>query len=184
MAYETGKWMALALCGAIMLSAGTAGAHGPSRLKLEEQVDIAAPAAEVWARIGNFQDMSWHPAVAATTGSGGNAAGATRRLELKGEGKASIAEELRKHDDAARSYAYRITQVDVAVLPVSNYGASIEVEDLDAGKSRVRWKGAFYRGFPSNDPPPAQNDDAAIEAVKGIYRSGLDALKAAMEKGH
>jgi hypothetical protein len=35
----------------------------------------------------------------------------------------------------------------------------------------------------NNDPPPDQNDEAAVTAVKGVYRSGLDALKAKLESG-
>ena len=49
------------------------------------------------------------------------------------------------------------------------------------GKSKVQWRGAFYRGFPNNDPPPELNDQAAIDAVTGVYKAGLDALKAEME---
>jgi hypothetical protein len=33
--------------------------------------------------------------------------------------------------------------------------------------------GAFYRGFCNNNPPPAQNDEAAIAAVTGVYRAGF-----------
>ena len=29
----------------------------------------------------------------------------------------------------------------------------------------------------NNDPPPELNDEAAVKAVKGVYRGGLDALK-------
>lgn len=163
--------------------AGTASAHGPSRLKVELGIDIAAPADKVWARIGNFQDMSWHPAVASSSGSGGNAAEATRVLVLKGEGKPTIEEALRRHDPAGMSYAYKITKVDPAVLPVNNYASTLSVESTGEGKSRVTWKGAFYRGYPNNDPPPEQNDDAAIKAVTGVYQGGLDALKAEFEGG-
>ena len=46
--------------------AGSAWAHGPSRQKVEMTVDIAAPAAKVWARVANFHDMSWLPVVART----------------------------------------------------------------------------------------------------------------------
>lgn len=38
-----------------------ASAHGPSRQKVTESVEINAPADKVWAVIGNFQDMGWHP---------------------------------------------------------------------------------------------------------------------------
>ena len=36
-------------------------AHGPSRQKVTETVEINAPPEKVWKVIGNFQDMSWHP---------------------------------------------------------------------------------------------------------------------------
>jgi DNA-binding beta-propeller fold protein YncE len=52
----------------------------------------------------------------------------------------------------------------------------------DAGRSTVEWKGAFYRGFVNNDPPPELSDEAAVKAVTGVYRAGLDALKAKVER--
>ena len=45
----------------------------------------------------------------------------------------------------------------------------------------VEWRGAFYRGFPNNDPPPEQNDEAAVKAVTGVYKSGLANLKKLVE---
>ena len=53
-------------------------AHGPTRQKVVETVEINLPPDKVWEVIGNFQDMGWHPAVAKTEGTGGNDAGATR----------------------------------------------------------------------------------------------------------
>ena len=47
-------------------------AHGPTRQKVTETVEINAPPDKVWEVIGNFQDMSWHPAVAKLEGKGGN----------------------------------------------------------------------------------------------------------------
>jgi molybdenum-dependent DNA-binding transcriptional regulator ModE len=156
-------------------------AHGPSRQKITESVEINAPANKVWAKIGNFQDMSWHPAVERTEGQGGNEKGATRKLTLKGGGV--IEEVLEKHDDEKMSYHYRITNVDVKVLPVTNYASWLTVEPEEGGKSKVEWKGAFYRGYPNNDPPANLSDEAAIKAVTGVYRAGLDALKKSMEAG-
>jgi hypothetical protein len=79
------------------------------------------------------------------------------------------------------SYSYRIDNVDVKVLPVNNYFATIAVLAASGGKSKVEWRGAFYRGYPTNDPPPELNDDAALKAVSGIYRAGLDSLKKKVE---
>jgi hypothetical protein len=157
-----------------------ASAHGPSRQKVTETVEINAPPDKVWAVIGNFQDMSWHPAVAKLEGQGGNDANATRTLTLKSGG--TIAEKLDTYDAAKMLYKYEITDVDVKVLPVKNYSSSLSVKG-DGAKSTVEWKGAFYRGYMNNDPPPERNDEAAVKAVSGVYRAGLDALKQKLEAG-
>ncbi len=175
-------WRSLALACAFLLVPSLAMAHGPSRQKVVETVEINAPADKVWAKIGNFQDMSWHPAIEKTEGQGGNEKGATRKLTLKGG--ATIDESLEKHDDAEMMYFYRISKVDVKVLPVTNYSSWLTVKPGEGGKCTVEWKGAFYRGDPLNDPPPALSDDAAIKAVTGVYRAGLDALKVSFEAGH
>ena len=35
----------------------------------------------------------------------------------------------------------------------------------------------------NNDPPPELSDEAAMKAVTGVYRGGLDALKKKLESG-
>lgn len=151
-------------------------AHGPTRQKVTLSAEVAAEPAEVWAVIGNFQDMSWHPAVHSSTGENGNAIDATRVLTLGEEGGPTISEVLYKHDDAKMTYSYRITEVAVEVLPVTNYSSHLTVKPRDGGGSVVEWRGAFYRGYPNNDPPPELNDEAAVAAVTGVYQAGLDAL--------
>ncbi|MGQ7791266.1 SRPBCC family protein [Faunimonas sp. B44] len=173
----------LAALGAALLLFGAtvADAHGPTRKKVTESVEINAPAEKVWALVGDFQDMSWHPAVESTAGEGGSETGATRTLTLQGGG--TIAEELAKHEPEKMSYSYRITDVDVTVLPVTNYSSTLTVKPGEGGKSVLEWRGAFYRGFPNNNPPPELSDEAAMEAVSGVYRAGLDAVKAKIESG-
>lgn len=167
---------------AACLAASAAAAHGPSRQKVTETVIINAAPEKVWAAVGNFQDMSWHPAVAALEGQGGNAPdSATRRLTLQGGGV--LEENLTKYNAEERLYAYRIEKVDVKVLPVSNYTSQITVTAAEGGKTQVEWRGAFYRGYPNNDPPPELSDEAAVQAVSGVYRAGLDALKKKLEQG-
>ena len=156
-------------------------AHGPSRQKVSETVEINVPPAKVWARIGNFQDIGWLPGVEKTEGTGGNADKATRKITLKGG--ATIDEELYAYSAEKMSYSYRITEVDVKVVPVNNYSSTITVTPAGDGKSTVEWRGAFYRGFMNNDPPPELSDEAAVKAVSGIYRSGLDSLKKELEAG-
>lgn len=171
-----------ALAAAIGLMPIMAAAHGPSRQKITETVEIAASPDAVWAKVGNFNDMSWHPLVFSTDDPKGNEIGATRVLTLKSADGPKITEELDKYDATKRSYKYRITNVDVAVLPVTNYAGTITVTDGENGGSHVEWRGAFYRGYPNNNPPENLNDAAAIAAVSAMYRAGLDALKASLEK--
>jgi len=158
----------------------TAAAHGPTRQKVVQTIEINAPAEKVWAAVGNFQDMSWHPAVAKTAGSGGNETGAKRTLTLKSGG--TIEEALTVYKADTKLFSYEITAVDVKTLPVNNYSSSIRVTS-EGGKSTVEWKAAFYRGFVNNDPPPELSDEAAVAAVSGIVKTGLDALKAKIESG-
>lgn len=170
---------ALVLVGAAFTAAW---AHGPTRQKVRESIEINAPPAKVWAAIGNFQDMSWVQPVTKTEGEKGNEIGATRRLTLATG--ATIDEELYKHDADKMSYSYRITAVDVKVLPVTNYSSTLTVSPSADGKgSLLEWAGAFYRGYPNNDPPPELSDEAAVKAVSGLYRSALEALKKKIESG-
>lgn len=151
-------------------------AHGSSRQKVTESVEINAPARTVWEYIQNFQNMRWFPGVEATEGDGGNVPDVAHRT-ITLEGGAKIAESLYKYDKDEMTYSYRIDAVDVKVLPVTNYSSTITVLPDGDGKSKVEWRGAFYRGDPNENPPPELNDDAAIAAVQGLYRKGLDYLK-------
>lgn len=153
-------------------------AHGPTRQKVTLTAEIGAEPADVWAAVGNFQDMSWHPAVHSSTGVSDNAIDATRVLVLGAEGGPTISEILYKYSEEKMSYSYRITDVLVEVLPVTNYSSHLTVKPGASGGSIVEWKGAFYRGYPNNDPPPELSDEAAIAAVTGVYQAGLDALVA------
>lgn len=160
----------------LLLLPGLASAHGPTRQKLTLAVDVAAAPADVWAVIGTFHDMSWHPAVFSTTGEGGNEVDAIRVLTLGQEGGPTITEQLTKYSAEKMSYSYMITDVKVEVLPVTNYSSHLTVTPNAAGGSHIEWRGAFYRGYPNNDPPPELNDEAAIAAVTAVYQAGLDAL--------
>jgi hypothetical protein len=184
-------WKTMGL--AVLLSAAlvqAADAHGPTRQKVIETVTISATPDKVWKVMGNFQDMSWLPGVKSTTGTGGNSIDpknddnevAKRTLTLESGGV--IQEGLYKYDPVEHIYSYRIDKVDPKVLPVNDYSSTIKVEPSEDGKgSTVTWKGAFYRGYMNNDPPPDMDDAASKGAVKKIYRAGLDNLKKKVEAG-
>lgn len=167
-------------------------AHGPVRQDTDETITINAPADKVWGIIKNYGDMSWLPPVKSTEVKGGNEKGAIRVLTLKDGG--TITEEMKKYDEAKMSYSYKITDMSTAktithagkeekvpVVPVDNYSATITVEAQGATSS-VRWKAGYYRAYTNNEPPEDMNEAAANAAIKGIFTTGLNNLKALAEK--
>jgi len=166
---------ALAVAG--ICAAGSAFAHGPTRQKVTESITIQAPVDAVWKRIKEFNDLGWHPAVESTSATDGNKVGSIRTIKLKGGGQ--IIEALESYADADHKYGYRMT--DPGPVPVNNYSSTITVSAAGANASTVEWRGAFYRAYMNNDPPADKNDDAALAAVTGIYKGGLDNLKKTLE---
>lgn len=62
-----------AVAAASLLWAGYAQAHGPTRQKLSESIEINAPPEAVWAIVGDFaHPEKWLPMVESTTAQGGN----------------------------------------------------------------------------------------------------------------
>ncbi len=156
-------------------------AHGPTRQKVTETIEIAAPAAQVWEVIKDFGVAhTWLPMVENTESEGGNEAGATRILTLGPDIK--VYETLKKYNAEKMMYSYKIPNKthDVNILPVNNYSSTLSVKE-NGENCIVTWKGAFYRGYPNNDPPPELSDEAAIKAVTGLYQAGLANLKLLVE---
>jgi carbon monoxide dehydrogenase subunit G len=165
---------------ALLMAATLAVAHGPTRQKVTETITINAPPEAVWAVVKDFDKMqAWHPAVESSTATQGNSVDSERTLNLKGGGK--VVEKLESWSDADRKFSYRMREA--GPIPVTNYSSTLSVKPgPGAGTSVVEWRGAFYRGYPNNDPPPDKNDEAAVAAVTGIYKAGLAQLKQVLEK--
>jgi hypothetical protein len=77
---------------------------------------------------------------------------------------------------------YNYRGKDGGALPVTNYTSTLAVI-AEGDTSVVEWRGAFYRAYPNNDPPPDKNDEAAVAAVTAVYKDGLANLKKLVE-GH
>lgn len=154
---------------AVLGLGSAADAHGPSRQKATGEATLGAGVDEVWALVGDFADMGWYPGV---TGTEVAADGKTRTVHF---GDAVVPEELGKYDPEKHSIAFRRTHDDVELIPVTNFANTIVASD-EGGKAHVKWTAAFYRGYPNADPPPDQNDEAAMAAASAFIKAGLDAL--------
>lgn len=171
-----------ALAAALVALPWPAQAHGPTRQKVEESIDIDAPAADVWARIKKFTALQdWQPLVVRSDADHGDAPGSLRTVQFKAGGQ--MEESLEGLDEAGMRVKFRSKLGGgLPVLPVNNYTSSLQVS-AEGGHCKVEWRGAFYRGYPNNDPPPEQNDEAAVKAVTAYYQAGLAHLKA-LSEGH
>lgn len=166
----------------LLLLPALANAHGPSRQKVTREITINAPATEVWAAIADFCSIeTWHPAVVACEGTGGNEPGATRVLTIGDANGPQLHEELQKFDAEKMTLKYKISKTDNAVMPVTTYSAFMTVTANEDGTSTLQWRGGFYRAYPNNNPPAELNDEAAVTAVTGVYDAGLAGIKALVE---
>lgn len=152
----------------VLLFASFTAAVAAPALKVEETTTVAAPPAAVWKVIGDYAALHvWHPAIASTEISKGkdNTIGAVRTLTTKDGAK--IVEELLAYDGKGHSMRYRFLE---APLPVKDYVSTLAVKPAGKG-SRIVWVGQFNRA--------GDIDDAkAKEIFVGIYRAGLDGIRA------
>lgn len=167
---------------ALVAAPVVADAHGPTRKKVVETINISAPPEAVWNVVKDFGNMQrWHPAVVDSVANGGNEPGATRTLTLAGGQE--LEERLEKFSDEKMNFSYRIAEDNVEALPVTNYSSRLSVKPDGNGGSVVEWKGGFYRGDPDNNPEPGLDNEAAVKAVTEVYVSGLQNLKKVVENG-
>ena len=125
---------------------------------LTRTTELPYSADRAWSIVGRPDSISeWHPAIASSDTDGNT------RVCVLGDG-ARIQEEIRAHDDAARSYTYVITN---SPLPVKDYASTIEVKALGDGRSVVSWSCSYEPLAPAGD----------VEAlIGGVYEAGLGAL--------
>lgn len=169
------KWM-VALFTAGLSFAFVAQAAIDETIRVKESIEINAPADKVWAKVGNYGDMSWLPAIAKTEVEGkADEAGAKRVLTLQDGSK--VNETLTTYDAAGMALKYEITE---SMLPLREYSATINVEAA-GDKSIVTWHAMFKRKDPANPGAAGQDDATAKATVDGFLKSALANLKKASE---
>jgi len=173
---DCSDWVAVPL----LVGGPARGADGPDpaaqathpTLHVTESVELPVSQAKAWKAIRDFNGLhNWHPAIAGTeiTKGKGNTEGTVRVLTTKDGTK--ITEELLAYDDGGRTYKYKII---ASSLPVTNYVSIIGVAGGKGGGSAVTW----YSSFKAKD---GTDDADARTVISGLYRTGLDNLKATLK---
>lgn len=149
-----------ALC-AVALSLGSFAA---SAANLSRSIEVNGAPATVWSAIGAFCAIKdWLPPVGMCIEDG--KIPPIRTLVTK-DGKASFVERQTARNDQEHSYSYTFLS---SPLPVTNYTSTIKVTPKSEGVSIVTWTGTYT--------PDSGKEKDASEALNGIYKSGLTAIK-------
>jgi len=133
-------------------------------LKVEEAITLNAPAEKVWETIGEFGGLAdWHPAaVACTTSEQGS--DVIRTISIPGGG--SLVEKLEALHSKQFSMTYSIVD---GPLPVTSYRSTLKLVPNGDHASKAMWSGEFAAS--------GVDDEAAQKVIRGIYTTGLDALR-------
>lgn len=134
-------------------------------LEVTRSRDIPAPAAAVWALIGDFCAIQfWHPQVARCILSADDdddgIRAQIRGLVVKG-GLGTIVEVETTRDEVGRSYSYRFIQ---GPLPVRGYNGTLAVRPNGSG-STVIWSATF--------DAEGMGDAEAVADIAGVFEAGL-----------
>jgi hypothetical protein len=136
---------------------------------LSRSTDVSGAVSAVWSMIGPFCAIKdWLPPVGTCTESG--ALPPERTLVTK-DGNATFVETQTARSDAEHSYSYSFKS---SPLPVSGYASTIKVVPKSDGLSTVIWSSTYV-------PDPGK-EQAAREALTGIYEAGLATIKAKFAK--
>ncbi|MGE0386577.1 MAG: SRPBCC family protein [Gammaproteobacteria bacterium] len=167
-------------CALALVIPAIAGAHGPSRQKVVEQIEVAAAPDKVWALVADLCGVkTWNPAVRECSADGGNELNTKRVLTMQnGE---PMNDQIVEYDPGNRTYSWMLLEANIKAMPINTLGATIAVTPGGAG-SVVELKGAFYRGFGGNQPPPELSDEAAIDAVTKMFQASLARIKELAER--
>ena len=153
-------------------------AHGPSRQKVSESIEINASPDEVWNIVSDFKNFTWNENIQNTVANDNNV-GSERLIKFKsGE---NIKQILEKVDNEKMMINWRIIETNNKILPVNSYSAKLFVKS-EQNKTKVLYKTGFYRGFMGNDPPPELNDENSKKLVKNFVLENLKGLKNIIEK--
>jgi Polyketide cyclase / dehydrase and lipid transport len=158
--------VAVSACALILLTAGTSPVSAAS---LSRSVDVNGTPTAVWSMIGPFCAIKdWHPAIGTCIEDGN---GPQTRTLVTTDGKATFVETQTARSDAEHLYSYTFIS---SPLPVTHYTSTLKVTAKSKDISTITWSGSYT--------PDRGKEDDASDALRGIYESGLDAIKTKLMK--
>jgi hypothetical protein len=114
----------------------------------------------VWETIGDFNRVAdWHPAISA---SKLEESGQLRRVSVTGGGESVE----RLTGQGPHWYSYQLVS---GPMPVSEYAATLRVEDAPEGNATVKWSASYT--------PEGASDADAEAAIRPFLEAGLDNLR-------
>ena len=125
--------------------------------------EVAAPAANVWALLADFGNVSWIPMARSVVVDG---SGLGMRRHIHGGGSAAIVERLVAIEPGESTLRYSIDENNP--LPVHRYEATVRVSPAGDGRTAIQWDVSFE---PSGDEAEAAG---AIEAIYGVMATWLE----------
>ena len=165
----------------VLFTNHTIHAHGPSRQKVVQKIELNSSPDEVWKVISDFTKFSFNKDVI-NVSSSGKEIGSKRELTFSNKKK--ISHSLEKFDETKRKITWRIIETDNDILPVNSYSAMLMVTEKKGvkNKSVLMYKAAFYRGFMGNDPPENLNDENSKKKVITFVKKNISGIKSIVEK--
>jgi len=148
------------------------------RKKSSKTIEIAAPPAKVWAVVGDFQDMGWLPR--RKDGRAGRRHAGNRQAQAVPAGGGVIDERLVQYDDAAMSL--RISSNTLISLFFGRQSFRDAKGSPAPPAARSSNGKAGLSRFSRRQSAEQYTDEVAIKAVSELFRSGLAALKARVER--
>ncbi|MDZ7691951.1 MAG: SRPBCC family protein [Balneolaceae bacterium] len=125
---------------------------------------INAPAEDVWELVSNFNGLDQFVEAIANCSTEGAGIGAIRTLTLQDGGK--VKEKLESQDADNKVLTYSIVE---SPMPIQNYTGTLQVNELEDGKSEFIWSSTFEAA--------EGKEDEMKEALEGLYSLGVEGLK-------
>ena len=152
----------LCALGAAVIVAGPALAE-PEYVTIEMEIDIAKPAEEVWAAVGDYCDIGEWLNIECEITSGDGGMGTVRVLAGR------ITEIL----VAQTELAYGYTQPAVEGQFYNHYHGFMEARPVDAESSKI----LYTLVYDVSDKPDQAAKDADIERRRGMFQTALENMK-------